>query len=80
VHQYVPPIELYNPSTVGNKADRFRSTDLIDLFETPHNRTISWNHMLRQVSDFEGKLWGKPDWAERSDGFVKRLLAALNKA
>jgi CubicO group peptidase (beta-lactamase class C family) len=40
-------------------------SDLLYLFETPHNRTITWNHMLRQVSDWEGTLWGKPDWADR---------------
>ena len=39
--------------------------DLIDLFDTPHNRTIAWDHMLRQTSDWEGTLWGKPDWADR---------------
>ena len=39
--------------------------DLIDLFGTPHNRTITWNHLLRQTSDWEGTLWGKPDWADR---------------
>jgi CubicO group peptidase (beta-lactamase class C family) len=37
----------------------------IDLFGTPHNRRISWDHLLRQVSDWEGTLWGKPEWADR---------------
>src|SRR5215472_3512903 len=53
-HTYVPPIQLYNPSPVGNKADRVGASDLIDLFGTPHNRTITWDHLLRQVSDWEG--------------------------
>lgn len=30
-----------------------------------HNRTITWDNMLRQVSDWEGTLWGKPEWAHR---------------
>jgi CubicO group peptidase (beta-lactamase class C family) len=65
VREYVPPIQLYNPMPLANnKADRLGS-DLLYLFETPHNRTITWNHMLRQVSDWEGTLWGKPDWADR---------------
>jgi len=65
VREYVPPIQLYNPMPLGNnKADRL-GQDLLYLFETPHNRTITWNHMLRQVSDWEGTLWGKPDWADR---------------
>ena len=34
-------------------------------FETPHNRRLTWDHMLRQVSDWEGTLWGKPEWADR---------------
>jgi len=65
VREYVPPIQLYNPSPAGNKSDRMGGSDLLYLFETPHNRTITWNHMLRQVSDWEGTLWGKPDWADR---------------
>ena len=37
------------------------------LFESEHNRTITWNHLLRQTSDWEGTLWGKPEWADRPD-------------
>jgi CubicO group peptidase (beta-lactamase class C family) len=40
----------------------------LDLFATPHNRRITWDHMLRQVSDWEGTLWGKPEWADRPTG------------
>ncbi len=53
VKDYVAPIQLYETS------------ELVSLFETPHNRTITWNHLLRQTSDWEGTLWGKPDWADR---------------
>src|SRR5687767_4739547 len=35
------------------------------LFETEHNRKITWDHLLRQVSDWEGTLWDKPEWADR---------------
>jgi CubicO group peptidase (beta-lactamase class C family) len=38
------------------------------LFESEHNRTITWNHLLRQTSDWEGTLWGKPEWADRPTG------------
>ncbi len=41
------------------------ATSWIDLFNTPHNRSITWDHMLRQTSDWEGTLWGKPEWADR---------------
>jgi CubicO group peptidase (beta-lactamase class C family) len=37
----------------------------IDPWNTPHNRSITWDHLLRQVSDWEGTLWGKPEWADR---------------
>jgi CubicO group peptidase (beta-lactamase class C family) len=37
-------------------------------FDTEHNRTIAWEHLLRQTSDWEGTLWGKPDWADRPPG------------
>jgi len=40
----------------------------VDLFESEHNRTIKWDHLLRQTSDWEGTLWGKPDWADRPVG------------
>jgi CubicO group peptidase (beta-lactamase class C family) len=55
--------------------------DLIDLFVTPHNRTITWNHLLRQTSDWEGTLWGKPDWVDRpSDNADEWLTRPRNKA
>ena len=34
-------------------------------FDSPHNSKITWDHLLRQTSDWEGTLWGKPDWADR---------------
>jgi CubicO group peptidase (beta-lactamase class C family) len=37
------------------------------LFESEHNRRITWDHLLRQTSDWEGTLWGKPEWADRPD-------------
>ena len=38
------------------------------LFDSEHNRAITWDHLLRQTSDWEGTLWGKPDWADRPSG------------
>jgi CubicO group peptidase (beta-lactamase class C family) len=43
-------------------------------FATPHNRTITWETMLRQTSDWEGTLWGKPDWADRPDRDTSKWL------
>ena len=38
------------------------------MFESEHNATITWDDLLRQTSDWEGTLWGKPDWADRPSG------------
>lgn len=43
----------------------FGGPDPALLFESEHNRKITWNHLLRQTSDWQGTLWGKPDWADR---------------
>jgi len=40
----------------------------LDLFETPHNQSITWEHLLRQTSDWQGTLWDRPDWADRPVG------------
>src|SRR5262245_51068398 len=40
----------------------------VDLFDDPHNQPITWDHLLRQTSDWQGTLWGKPDWADRPEG------------
>jgi CubicO group peptidase (beta-lactamase class C family) len=44
---------------------RFDARTTVAPFDTPHNRTITWRHLLQQNSDFEGTLWGKPEWADR---------------
>jgi CubicO group peptidase (beta-lactamase class C family) len=40
----------------------------IALFDSPHNRKITWKALLQQTSDWEGTLWGKPEWADRPNG------------
>ena len=80
VRHYAPPVLPYPPARNDNKADRFGKSDLIDLFSTTHNRTITWDHLLRQTSDWEGTLWGKPDWADRpSDNPADWLTRPRNK-
>ena len=44
------------------------SAEREDLFGNEHNATITWNHLLRQTSDWSGTLWGIPDWADRPVG------------
>jgi CubicO group peptidase (beta-lactamase class C family) len=66
VYPYMAPIIPYEPNRLAaNKDEALEHKDVIDLFDTEHNRTITWDHLLRQTSDWEGSLWGKPDWADR---------------
>jgi CubicO group peptidase (beta-lactamase class C family) len=62
VYRSVGPVPAL-PGGPGSSA-----VTLLDLFATPHNKRITWDHMLRQVSDWEGTLWGKPEWADRPTG------------
>ncbi len=39
-----------------------------ELFESEHNAKITWDHLLRQTSDWSGTLWGIPDWTDRPEG------------
>ena len=34
-------------------------------FEGSHNSGITWHHLLNQSSDWSGRLFGMPDWADR---------------
>ena len=68
VARYMPPVLPYALPGASGKPERLGRTELLQPFETPHNRTITWDHMLRQTSDWEGTLWGKPDWADRPSG------------
>jgi CubicO group peptidase (beta-lactamase class C family) len=38
------------------------------LFTDPKNAPITWEQLLRQTSEWQGTLWGKPDWADRPVG------------
>lgn len=57
----------YVPGQRFDRAEEFGKQKYIDLFAGPHNSKITWEHLLRQTSDWEGTLWGKPDWADRPD-------------
>ena len=72
VYPYMAPIYPFDPvRAMMNKADHLMEDDVFELFDTPHNRTIRWDDLLRQTSDWEGSLWGKPDWADRPSGETK---------
>src|SRR5688572_8372697 len=67
VFRYVGPILHAATPALASEGGRgqFDARVPIEPFETPHNRTITWRHLLQQASDFEGTLWGKPEWADR---------------
>lgn len=65
VDPYMAPIVPMSFDDNGDKADNFKSKKVMEPFKGEHNSKITWNHLLRQTSDWEGTLWGKPDWADR---------------
>lgn len=67
VHPYMAPIVTMEPTSGEFRATQIGAAQTLELFATEHNRKITWNHLLRQVSDWEGTLWGKPEWADRPD-------------
>lgn len=79
VYKYLPPIEVYNPALVYKAPEDFGKPELLTPFETSHNKTITWNALLRQTSDWEGTLWGKPDWADRPDANTANWLNRARK-
>ena len=63
----IGPILMAGPPTTGLGADRPADGRWLKPFDSPHNKRLTWDDMLRQVSDWEGTLWGKPEWADRPD-------------
>ena len=63
---YMAPVDLpVGDGEPGIDRVAFGGPDVTTLFNTEHNRQITWRHLLTQSSDWEGTLWGKPDWADR---------------
>lgn len=63
VHEYMAPV-----TAVRRVGARLGPFETFHLFDTEHNRKITWEHLLRQTSDWQGTLWGKPDWVDRPEG------------
>ncbi len=70
VHGYMAPVVVIGPGlgSQPSSAERLGEAKLLRPFETEHNQRITWEQLLRQTSDWEGTLWGKPDWADRPSG------------
>ncbi|MGM0945672.1 MAG: serine hydrolase domain-containing protein [Bacteroidota bacterium] len=81
VYPYMAPIYPYEPyKTMMNKSDHVMEDDVFELFDTDHNRKITWDHLLRQTSDWEGTLWGKPDWGDRpAEGVAQKRARPQNE-
>jgi CubicO group peptidase (beta-lactamase class C family) len=81
VYPYMAPIIPFEPGRLSdNKSDALEKKDVIELFNTDHNKTIAWDHLLRQTSDWEGTLWGKPDWADRPNQNPQEWLTRKRNA
>jgi CubicO group peptidase (beta-lactamase class C family) len=65
VSKAIGPILRARPNGTGLGADWPGDARWLRPFDTPHNRRLTWDDLLRQVSDWEGTLWGKPEWADR---------------
>ncbi len=55
----------YDRGLIRDLNERVQSYVPTEEFASEHNSRITWDHLLRQTSDWEGALWGKPDWADR---------------
>ncbi len=58
----------YDRGLIPSLDDPVRDYVASPLFESPHNASITWDHLLRQTSDWQGELWGKADWMDRPEG------------
>jgi CubicO group peptidase (beta-lactamase class C family) len=73
----VPPSVMGTtpPAALPKSGVAFDAFEMLEPFESEHNRKITWDHMLRQTSDWQGTLWGKPDWADRPQGDLDQWKA-----
>ena len=76
---YSAPTQAYKPGEKFDGPENLGRSPFIDLFATEHNRKITWEHLLRQTSDWEGTLWGKPEWADRPDRDNSTWLTRFRK-
>jgi len=77
VATYMAPIEIYDPGVIYRSAEDFMTPELLQPFSSAQNALITWEHLLRQTSNWQGTLWGKPDWADRPDKDAAKWLDTL---
>jgi CubicO group peptidase (beta-lactamase class C family) len=77
----VPPTDMsWSDSTNGQplRGRAYDAFEYLEPFESAHNRKITWEHLLRQSSNWQGTLWGKPDWADRFPRTANDTNAVIN--
>ena len=67
VYKEMAPITVFDPEQNYGDAEKFGKSKFLELFDSENSKRITWNDLLTQSSDWEGTLWGKPDWADRPD-------------
>jgi CubicO group peptidase (beta-lactamase class C family) len=75
VSKYIGHVQVYEPTIQNRPAEDIGKPQLLSPFSSEHNIKLSWDVMLRQTSDWEGTLWGKPDWADRPDASTANWLS-----
>jgi CubicO group peptidase (beta-lactamase class C family) len=76
----IPALAVVPPNAMGAAAPAatpksgvaYDAFEMLEPFASEHNAKITWDHMLRQTSDWQGTLWGKPDWADRPQGNLEQ--------
>ncbi|MCC7194355.1 MAG: serine hydrolase [Gemmatimonadaceae bacterium] len=77
----IPPTSMNGLDTLRGVRPTvaYDAFEVLEPFESEHNRTITWEHLLRQTSDWQGTLWGKPDWADRFPRNTTDTAAVINR-
>ncbi len=65
VARYMSPVVPVASERGYTGAEGMGRSRPLQPFAGEHNRLITWDQLLRQTSDWEGTLWGKPEWADR---------------
>jgi CubicO group peptidase (beta-lactamase class C family) len=79
IRDITDPVRGYMAPVVAQKGAP-GAFEVLEPFELEHNRKITWEHLLRQTSDWQGTLWGKPDWADRFPQNAPDTAAVRNRA
>jgi CubicO group peptidase (beta-lactamase class C family) len=64
---------------IRNVDDPAHAYALDDGFASPHNREITWRHLLQQTSEWQGTLWDKPDSIDHNRDVGKSELGYAKK-